>query len=192
MLRIRNYLRPYLFMFSLSVVLLFIQANLDLALPDYLSQIVNVGIQQGGVESPVPEAIRKSEMDRLLIFMSEDEATAVLDVYFLVDEIHPDYDAWLAIYPALAEQSIYVLKDDVDQAALDAITPPLAQALVAVSAIEQAVADPEAAAQMSSGSDSGFDLSRIPPGVDLFTVQPPSARKSPTLLTSALPTWAMR
>jgi len=168
-----------MFMFVLSVILLFVQANLDLALPDYLSQIVNVGIQQGGIESPVPEAIRKSQMDKLLVFMSEDEATAVLDAYTLVDEIHPDFDQWVETYPTLAEEAIYILNADVDQATLDQITQPMAEALVAVAAIEQALANPEAAAQMNSGSDSGFDLSRIPPGVDLFTVlgQLPAAQR---------------
>lgn len=179
MLRISRYLKPYMFMFVLSVILLFVQANLDLALPDYLSQIVNVGIQQGGIESPVPEAIRKSQMDKLLVFMSEDEATAVLDAYTLVDEIHPDFDQWVETYPTLAEEAIYILNADVDQATLDQITQPMAEALVAVAAIEQALANPEAAAQMNSGSDSGFDLSRIPPGVDLFTVlgQLPAAQR---------------
>ncbi len=52
MLRLRRYLNPYMFMFAVSVILLFAQANLDLALPDYLSQIVNTGIQQSGVDKP--------------------------------------------------------------------------------------------------------------------------------------------
>jgi len=51
MMRITRYLKPYGLMILLAVVLLFAQANADLALPDYLSKIVNVGIQQGGVET---------------------------------------------------------------------------------------------------------------------------------------------
>ncbi len=49
MLRLTRFLKPYLLMVLLAIVLLFLQANADLALPDYLSRIVNVGIQQGGV-----------------------------------------------------------------------------------------------------------------------------------------------
>ncbi|NMC79762.1 MAG: ABC transporter ATP-binding protein, partial [Chloroflexi bacterium] len=56
MLRLFRYLKPYLFLILLAVVLLFVQANADLALPDYMSHIVNVGIQQGGVENAVPVA----------------------------------------------------------------------------------------------------------------------------------------
>jgi ATP-binding cassette, subfamily B, multidrug efflux pump len=52
MLRIRRFLKPYLLMLAVTIILLFVQANLDLALPDYLAQIVNTGIQQGGVDQP--------------------------------------------------------------------------------------------------------------------------------------------
>ncbi len=58
MLRLIKYLRPFALLLLLAIVLLFIQANADLALPDYLSRIVNIGIQQGGVENAVPLAIR--------------------------------------------------------------------------------------------------------------------------------------
>ncbi|NOQ40052.1 MAG: hypothetical protein GQ562_07010, partial [Anaerolineales bacterium] len=69
MRRLSKYLKPYALMILLSITLLFVQANADLALPDYLSRIVNNGIQQNGVENAVPVAIRQSEMEKLLIFM---------------------------------------------------------------------------------------------------------------------------
>ncbi len=69
-----KYLKPYLLLIILAVVLLFVQANADLALPDYLSRIVNNGIQQSGVENAVPDAIRQVEMDKLTLFMTSDEA----------------------------------------------------------------------------------------------------------------------
>ena len=166
MLRIAKYLRPYLLMFGVSVILLFAQANFDLALPDYLSQIVNTGIQQSGVESPVPEAIRKSEMDRLTIFMSADDKTAVLDAYTLVDQGSPDFDQYVETFPILAEEPIYVL-NDLLQEEIDSLSSPIAKSLLVVSAIEQAVADPEKAAQFGG---EGFDLSKLPPGMDIFTV----------------------
>jgi ATP-binding cassette subfamily B multidrug efflux pump len=54
MLRLLKYLKPYTLLVVLAIVLLFVQANADLALPDYMSKIVNVGIQQGGVENARP------------------------------------------------------------------------------------------------------------------------------------------
>jgi len=53
MLRLIRYLKPYILLVILTILLLFVQANADLALPDYLSRIVNNGIQQGGVENAV-------------------------------------------------------------------------------------------------------------------------------------------
>ena len=58
MLRIFRYLKPYTLSIIAVLILLFAQAMGELALPNYMSDIVNVGIQQGGVESAVPEAIR--------------------------------------------------------------------------------------------------------------------------------------
>ena len=55
------------------VLLLIVQAAGDLTLPDYTSKIVNVGIQNGGIENVAPEVIRKSEMENLLIFTDDDD-----------------------------------------------------------------------------------------------------------------------
>ena len=54
--------------------LLFVQAYCDLSLPDYTSRIVDTGIQQGGIESPLPETIRQSTLDALTLLMSEEDA----------------------------------------------------------------------------------------------------------------------
>ena len=55
------------------ILLLIVQAACDLTLPDYTSKIVNVGIQNGGIEEVAPEMIRKTTMDNLLIFTEDDE-----------------------------------------------------------------------------------------------------------------------
>ena len=81
MTRLARYLKPYLWALLLAVALLFLQANADLALPDYMSRIVNVGIQQGGVENAVPPAVRASTLETLLLFLPEDEARQVTAVY---------------------------------------------------------------------------------------------------------------
>ena len=63
MVRLVKYLKPYTLLIVLAIALLFVQANADLALPDYMSNIVDIGIQQGGVANTVPVAIRQTEMD---------------------------------------------------------------------------------------------------------------------------------
>ena len=65
----------------LIIIILFIQAYCDLSLPAYTSDIVNVGIQQGGIEDQIPEAISMEEMDRLLLFVSAGDRQTVLGCY---------------------------------------------------------------------------------------------------------------
>jgi len=168
MTRLAKYTKPYLVMLIISIVLLFAQANLDLALPDYLSRIVNTGIQQGGVENAVPVAIRQSEMDRVLIFIDGAEKDSVLADYTLVDGNSPGYQKYLEEYPTLANEPIYVL-NDINQTEIDHLNPIMAKALMTVSGIEQVVADPSKAAQMGGGFGN-IDLSKLPPGVDVFTL----------------------
>jgi ATP-binding cassette, subfamily B, multidrug efflux pump len=168
MVKLAKYTKPYLWMILLAIALLFAQANLDLALPDYLSRIVNTGIQQSGVENAAPVAIRQSEMDRVVIFMSAEDKASVLADYTLVNKNSPDYDKYVAEYPTLETESIYVL-NEIDQTEIDRINPIMGKAILAVSGIEQVLADPTKAAQMG-GAFGGMDLSKLPAGMDVFTV----------------------
>ena len=63
------------------VALLFVQAYCDLSLPDYTSKIVDTGIQQGGIESPLPQTLRSSTLDALSLLMSEEDAAAFENAY---------------------------------------------------------------------------------------------------------------
>lgn len=70
MLKLIKYLKSSVASILIIVVLLVGQAACDLTLPQYTSNIVNVGIQQGGVENAAPTVIRVSEMNKLFLFMS--------------------------------------------------------------------------------------------------------------------------
>src|SRR4030067_776960 len=167
MMRLIKYLKPYLLSILIAIALLFIQANADLALPDYLSRIVNNGIQQGGIENAVPVAIRQTEMDKLVLFMSEQDKGMVLGDYSLVNETSPDFNQTLGEYPILATEPVYVL-NKVDQAEIDRLDPLMGKALLVKSFIQQMMADPTKAAGMAQGL--GIDLTKLPPGTDLFSV----------------------
>ena len=62
MRRLIKYWKPYLLAVLLAIVLLVIMGNADLALPDYLSRIVNIGIQANGIQDAAPEAMRASQL----------------------------------------------------------------------------------------------------------------------------------
>lgn len=81
MIKLMKYLKRSAGYVVLIIALLFLQAYCDLSLPDYTSRIVNVGIQQKGIEDGVPEKLRKSSMDNLKLFMSEDEASDIENAY---------------------------------------------------------------------------------------------------------------
>jgi ATP-binding cassette, subfamily B, multidrug efflux pump len=147
MLRIRRYLRPYLLMLTASVILLFAQANLDLALPDYLSRIVNTGIQQSGVESPVPLAMRRETLEHLASFMDADDERAMRAAYRLIDAGSPGYETYAAQYPLLADEPIYV-REETGRDEIERLSEPMARALLVVATLEQARADPALAAQI--------------------------------------------
>ena len=81
------------------MLILFVQAYCDLSLPAYTSNLVNVGIQQGGIEDEIPEQIAREEMDKLLLFVSEEDGQKVMDAY------EEDTESY--------EKDAYVLKESV-------------------------------------------------------------------------------
>lgn len=94
-----KFMKPYAATILMIVVFLVLQAYCDLSLPGYTSDIVNVGIQQGGIDTAIPEQISVEDMDRLFLFVSEKDQKTVLDAY------ERDTDTY--------ESDAYVLKDGI-------------------------------------------------------------------------------
>lgn len=167
MTRLLRYLKPFLPLIVLAIALLFVQAMADLSLPDYMSKIVNNGIQQGGVENAVPSAIRRSQMDRLTLFMGPADKAEVLGAYTLVNKDSPDYSRYVKEYPVLATEPVYVL-NDTGKGEIGALNPVLGKSLLVVSGIQQMMADPAKAATFAQGA--GLDLSKLLAGADPFAL----------------------
>lgn len=81
MFKIKRYLKPYIALLLGAVMLLFGQAMLELTLPNYMSDIVNVGLQQGGITYSAPKAIDAQSMQMIQMFMSEEDKTAAQGAY---------------------------------------------------------------------------------------------------------------
>lgn len=92
MLKMFRYVKDRWYYLVLIIALLFLQASCDLALPDYTSKIVNVGIQQKGIEDGVPEEIREDSMKKLFLFMDSEERTLVEECYTLEEGIYKRND----------------------------------------------------------------------------------------------------
>ncbi|MEG2322171.1 MAG: ABC transporter ATP-binding protein [Bacilli bacterium] len=107
----------YTFPIIVVFVLLFIQASCDLSLPDYTSKIINIGIQQGGIENSALKVISQSEFDKLLLFTNKEEKEILKNSYDLVTKDNGDVKK----YPLLNSENIYVLNDATKEEQLDAI-----------------------------------------------------------------------
>ncbi len=159
MTRLIKYLKPWAFWVLIIVLLLFGQAMADLSLPAYMSDIVNVGIQQNGIKDAVPGALRPVEYQRLTLLMTADDKTLVSAAYALEDQstLSPDeYARRVDQYPVLASTPLYLLRD-VDGAQKAALNRIFMRIIPAVAGIEQG-----GAARLAQ---LGLP---VPPGVDPF------------------------
>lgn len=119
------------------VVLLCIQATVDLALPDYTSKIVNTGIQAGGVEKAVPEVIDKQDMEMILMFTNDNEA--ILNNYTLINNKLTNYQEkiikkYLGKQYNIQNDSLYIL-NEIDEGEIDKLSKKLAMPIMEISMI---------------------------------------------------------
>ncbi|MEN6480782.1 MAG: ABC transporter ATP-binding protein, partial [Anaerolineaceae bacterium] len=168
MKRLFNYIKPYWPNILLTVVLLYIMANTDLALPDYLSRIINVGIQQNGIETPVPEALRKSTMDQINLFQSEDEKAQTLAAYKLVEPGTDEASQLVPDYPLVSLEPIYILqsKDSATQTSLEAV---MTKPLILTFGMNMIAQNPDQAATLL-GPDFSKQIQALPAGTDIQTL----------------------
>lgn len=101
MIKIFKYLKSSIVSVLAIILLLFVQAYLDLTLPDYTSKIVNIGVQQAGIEDAAITEIGESSLNHLLLFMSDDDKNYIMDSYTKSDDINGE--------------KIYKLKKDADK-----------------------------------------------------------------------------
>ena len=175
MLKLIRYLKPYSFLLIMAIFLLFVQAMSELALPDYMSDIVNNGIQQGGIETAVPKALRESTMDKITLFMNEEEKDFVMNNYDFVDNSSERYEKFLEEYPVLENEDIYVLKNISDKTRNELI-PILGKTLMTVSGIQQAKENAEGGVMELNGMEMPADINVY----NLLKMMPESQRKGMT------------
>jgi len=139
MLKLIKHLKPFAWSIVAIFALLFVQAMTDLALPGYMADIVNIGIQSSGIQNATPEAIRASEFDKLSLSMSENDKAEVSNYYTLLDKQtlpESDYTKYVKEYPALANESIYKLNID-DKTVIDRLDAIFGKSIIVVMAKEQ-------------------------------------------------------
>ena len=140
MLKVFKYLKSSIFSVLAVILLLFVQAYLDLTLPDYTSRIVNVGVQQGGIENAAIEQIGEDTLNTLVLFMDTKDQEYILDQYEKAD--------------TYKGEAIYELKEDSDTEKVSSI---MAEPMMILSYAEQ----------NSDSSDSNVSFN-LPEGVSLL------------------------
>ena len=140
MLKVFKYLKSSIFSVLAVILLLFVQAYLDLTLPDYTSKIVNVGVQQGGIENAAIETIGEDTLNKLVLFMDTDDKKYILNQYKKTDTYQGE--------------NIYELKEDSDTEKVSSI---MAKPMLIVSFAEQS----------NNNSDETVSFN-LPEGVDLY------------------------
>ena len=173
MWKLRKYIKPFFASIVMIVALLFTQAMCELKMPDYMSDIVNVGIHANGIEDGVFTAIRESEVEKLKIFMSNDESKTFDEYYTLLeskDATQQDVDQ----YPALEKENVYIL-NTIDEKQREDLKQALATSESIVMGVEQAS---ENALHMSEEEKKDLSkeqlemvemIQQLPSNVDLFT-----------------------
>ncbi len=114
MLKVLRNLKKSFWSVVVIVILLCVQAQADLKLPDYTSKIVNVGIQAGGIENAIPQIISKENMENMLMF--SDNKEEILNNYTLVGENLTEHEEkvvkkYIGKDKEIAPNSMYILKD---------------------------------------------------------------------------------
>ena len=165
MLKLKRYLKPYLGLLLVGVALLFGQAMLELTLPNYMSDIVNVGLQQGGITQAAPEVIDSDAMAMMQMFMSEEDKALVNAAYEPLSEREDAADL-KKTYPNTGDEDLALAADPengVNEAfnraayALVSMMEELAPADSATQSEEQAsgTLDAEAMVQLTAMMQSG-------------------------------------
>ena len=141
--------------------LLFVQAYCDLALPDYTSKIVDTGIQQGGIESPLPQTVRQSTLDALSLLMNEEDAQKLQNAY----QYYLQDDGVLQLRSDLTEDERTALEDAVTtpdivlyMAAAQAANTPAGQNSMGMTGLAEM---PSAAADTETTTPTAADLDTV-------------------------------
>ena len=116
MFKVFRFLKKNIGTILVLICLLVVQAMCDLSLPTYTSRIINVGVQQQGIEKAIPEVIRKSTLEELSFFLKEEDYQKILSHYQLIQKNNSTY---IEKYPVLKKEDIYLLEEDFESVALE-------------------------------------------------------------------------
>ena len=162
MKRLYPYIKPYWPLILLALGLLYVMASTDLALPDYLSQIINIGIQQNGIDTTIPEVMRASSLEKIALFQSEQERAETLAAYQRIEPGTPASAALVPYYPGASLQPVYK-RNALDAEAAASLEKALTKPLVVLYGFQMMQSNPQQAASFM-GPELAAKLKALPAG----------------------------
>lgn len=167
MTKLLKYLKPFILPLLVVVALLFGQAQCELALPDLMSDIVDTGIQKGGILDGVPSVIRENQYQKMKIFMDEKEQRLFESNYTLLKSETASKED-IKEYPELSNENIYQL-NDIDDKTREELNSFLVVPMTLVSGLDEAVKDPDNEMMKDMPEQVKQMLAA---GVDIYTILP--------------------
>lgn len=169
MFKIIKEMKPFAITVLIIIGLLFFQARTDLALPEYMSNIVNVGIQQNGIENAVPEVIRESELEKIKLFLNPEQIGLVDQSFKLITKntlSDIKYEEYSKKYPLLKEENLYILNTE-SQEDIETMNSFLGKAMLTVMGIDMGAPQGILSGEENLGE---YPFGNFPEGSDPFMV----------------------
>jgi len=161
-MKVIRHLKKHIPILILIIALIAIQAQCDLALPTYTSNIINVGVSSKGIDKVTPEVIRKSELNKLLLFMNDEDIKLVTNNYKEINKDNfssEEYNDYTKKYPLSSKEPVMLLVTN-DTEKIENLNKIMAKPMLIILSID----NKDSSSMMGNGMN--FDL---PEGMDLYT-----------------------
>lgn len=182
MLKLKRYVLPYVGLLLAAVIMLFGQAMLNLELPNVMSDIVNNGIQKGGITEAAPKAIDQTALQTLSLFMTEQDRQTVQTAYKAAtpQNLGDEWEKFVQKYPAAETGAVYYNSADKDgKAELDRIFSTAGYAFIStlrdIAEQSGAMRQPAENAEAAEGSTPSFDMEMLAKLMPALQMLPPQA-----------------
>lgn len=155
MLKIKKYLLKFWPFMIVCFALLFVQSQAELALPDYMSDIVSTGIQAGGFDSPVADILSEETFDHVMLFLTDSEQITFQESYDFIK--NKDISQSIKdLYPKIGDQNIYELKD-LSSKEMDQLEDMLVKPMLMVMSVDSMDPESKEYQQMFANLPTGMD-----------------------------------
>ncbi|BEP29816.1 ABC transporter ATP-binding protein [Helicovermis profundi] len=161
MIKLKSYLKPFILMILITIGLVFIQAQMDLSLPGYLSDIVNSGIQSGGIEENIPKILAKEDMDKVLLFSNEKEKDIILRDYIYIGSKKDLVEKYIGEYSILSKNTNVYIIGEISESEDQILYNSISKKFNMVVGIKE---------KIDSGENISFGKITFPKGTDIFNI----------------------